>query len=194
MFRGKQSNSKSSKTLEKIPIPQAEQERAHIPKPPIKRIFHRQMQEHPASDGLDVLSEEEIDDQEGDEETEQTLRYPLPTMPLSIMVPVEDLPDYIVPMDFDSMMNKSSRFDPNLTALMECRNRLASSYTLFDDLCTSFRGQDNLERFLRSLLAAGSYTVGRTSPPHCDAQHAKEDQARPSRNDSWTDAFVCGLV
>lgn len=125
----------------------------HVPvlKTPGKRAFYRMMQDAPPSDALCVLSEEESDEQE-DVERQKTVRYPLPTMPLSIMVPVKDIPDCVIPMDFQTVLKKISRFDGSIAQLMENRKRLETSYGLFDDLCTSFRGPENLDRFLRSLM------------------------------------------
>lgn len=116
-----------------------------------KKVFHRTMQEPIPSDALNVLSEEE-NEEHVDCEEKKTVRYPLPTMPLSIMVPVNDIPDYVSPMDMETVRKKVSRFDINIATLMESRKKLASSYSLFDELCASFRGPENLDRFLQSLV------------------------------------------
>lgn len=116
-----------------------------------KKVFLRKMQEPTPSDALNVLSEEE-NEEPSDSEEKKTVRYPLPTMPLSIMVPVNDIPDYVSPMDLETVRKKVSRFDINIATLMESRKKLASSYSLFDELCASFRGPENLDRFLQSLM------------------------------------------
>lgn len=116
-----------------------------------KKVFHRKMQEAPPSDALNVLSEEESEES-FDVDQQKAVRYPLPTMPLSIMVPVKDIPECVTPMKLDTMMKKVSRFDINIATLRESRKKLASSYSLFDELCASFRGPENLDRFLRSLM------------------------------------------
>ena len=109
------------------------------------------MQEQPSSDALNVLSDEECEEHES-AGYQKRVRYPLPTMPLAIMVPVGHLPEYVTPVDTETVLSKTSEFDDNIDTLIETRERLATSYAMFDDLCTSFRGPENLNRFLHSLV------------------------------------------
>lgn len=45
---------------------------------------------------------------------------------------------------------------------MKIRNRLSSCFELFDDLCTSFRGPQNLDCFLRSMMSSNSSQSGKS--------------------------------
>ena len=116
------------------------------------------MQELPSSDALSVLSDEECEEHES-ADYQKRVRYPLPTMPLAIMVPVGHLPEYVAPVDAETVLSKTTGFDNSIDTLMETRERLATSYALFDDLCTSFRGPENLNRFLHSLVEPRSTTA-----------------------------------
>lgn len=156
-----------------------------VPAPVIKstgkRVFHRAMQEAPASDALCALSDEENEEMESQSE-KKSIRYPLPTMPLSIMVSLKDVPGVVVPMDFQTVLNKVSRYDRDIASLMESRQRLASSYALFDDLCTSFRGPENLDRFLRSLVypkPAPQSTSGEQNSKPLSAPNSTPQASKP---------------
>lgn len=154
----------------------------HVPvlKTPGKRAFYRMMQDAPPSDALCVLSEEESDEQE-DIDRQKTVRYPLPTMPLSIMVPVKDIPDCVIPMDFHTVLKKISRFDGSIAQLMENRKRLETSYGLFDDLCTSFRGPENLDRFLRSLMTNKPMSSLYASDPPAESKQGAPSPSTPKQ-------------
>lgn len=51
---------------------------------------------------------------------------------------------------------KVAEYDDAIENLMKIRNRLSSCFELFDDLCTSFRGPQNLDCFLRSMMSSNS--------------------------------------
>jgi len=116
---------------------------------PSRRVFLRPTLDAPLSDSLNVLSDEECE--EPNDKERKTIRYPLPTMPLSIMCPVTSYPSYIKPIPLESIVGRVSRVDSKIANLLDSRDRLVSSYTIFDTLCSTFQGEDNLSTFLRSL-------------------------------------------
>eukprot|EP00210_Caulerpa_lentillifera_P004108 g3918.t1 len=123
-------------------------------RPEEKKILLRIMEDFKPSDCLNVLSDEETE--ESHFESSRHCRYPLPTMPLSIMMPHPVMSMDLFPLNANSVSEKIAGYDDSIGKLMKIRNRLSSCFELFDDLCTSFHGPQNLDCFLRSMMSGNS--------------------------------------
>eukprot|EP00210_Caulerpa_lentillifera_P000240 g233.t1 len=165
-----------------------------------KRTLLRAMEAVRPSDLLNVLSDEEND--ECPVECQRVCRYPLPTMPLAIMVPYLRMPVEIFPLDPGAVTEKLAEYDDKIEELMQIRNRLSSCFELFDDLCNSFRGPQNLDCFLRSMISCNSFRSSKKDqqpsndvivrPQSCMKQTKKElfssvPPEKHSKNEDSTD-------
>lgn len=92
------------------------------------------------------------------------------------------------------MTEKVAEYEESTEELMQIRNRLSSCFELFDDLCTSFCGPQNLDCFLRSMISCNSFRSSQKDRNlHSDVVITSEPVTKQAKQELVFESLGSGL-